>query len=344
MKLFFKNIHFVVAGLVLVIAAAHWYILRTVSDINMNLAVKDMVVNTSLLVVSLWSVYLIIGSYPTRVAIKLYAASIAIFFTVIAVFFSWEILKIWLGAKEPAYYAWLNHTLPLRFIIELLLNCGLALYLALSKKTDALEEKFRQHEDAAVLLREAELFKLRQQLQPHFLYNSLNSISALVMIQPDKAQEMIGKLSDFLRSSVKREAQDEIPIAEELTYIESYLSIESVRFGDRLKVVFRKDYTDDARIPPFLFQPILENAIKYGLYGKTGEVEIGIHIALEGDFLTMIVSNPFDPQTAPSRGTGFGLQGIRRRLYLLYARTDLLETKKDEETFTTILKIPQRHV
>jgi len=164
------------------------------------------------------------------------------------------------------------------------------------------------------------------------------------MIAPDKAQEMIGKLSDFLRSSVKRESEDTLPINEELVYIQSYLAIESVRFGDRLQVHFEKEYTDDATIPPFLLQPILENAIKFGLYGKTGTVSIVIHILLDGPMLTITITNPYDPETQPPKGTGFGLEGIQRRLYLIYARTDLLETDKDEQNFTTILKIPQNHV
>jgi len=164
------------------------------------------------------------------------------------------------------------------------------------------------------------------------------------MIAPDKAQEMIGKLSDFLRSSVKREAEDTLPVAEELVYMQSYLDIESVRFGDRLQVHFEKEYTDDATIPPFLLQPILENAIKFGLYGKTGEVCIVVHFVLEGSFLVITITNPYDANTQPPKGTGFGLEGIRRRLYLLYARADLLETTKDGQYFTTILKIPQQHV
>ena len=215
---------------------------------------------------------------------------------------------------------------------------------ALNKNITALNNRFQQHADAAELLKEAELFKLRQQLQPHFLYNSLNSINALVMISPERAQDMIGKLSDFLRGSVKREAEDTILISEELVYIESYLAIESVRFGDRLQVIFEKDFNEKATIPPFLFQPILENAIKFGLYGRTGEVKINISIREIGQMAIFKVSNPYDPDSQPPRGTGFGLQGIARRLYLLYARADLLETEKNDNEFVTTLKIPQPHV
>jgi LytS/YehU family sensor histidine kinase len=215
---------------------------------------------------------------------------------------------------------------------------------ALRKNMQALNSRFLQHNDAAELLKEAELFKLRQQLQPHFLYNSLNSINALVMISPDKAQEMIGKLSDFLRGSVKREGEDIISVNEEIVYIESYLAIESVRFGDRLSVSFEKDYSEKATIPPFLFQPILENAIKFGLYGKTGKVQISINIKEEDNTLMLTITNPYDISYMPPKGTGFGLKGVGRRLYLLYARTDLLETSNDGQNFTTILKIPQNHV
>jgi two-component system LytT family sensor kinase len=111
-----------------------------------------------------------------------------------------------------------------------------------------------------------------------------------------------------------------------------------------LQVEYKKEYTDDAEIPPFLLQPLLENAIKFGLYGKTGTVTITMHIQLQSPMLVISISNPYDASMQASGGTGFGLESIRRRLYLLYARADLLETQKDNEIFTTILKIPQSHV
>ena len=175
-------------------------------------------------------------------------------------------------------------------------------------------------------------------------YSPPFKITSAIISLVAEISEMIGRLSDFLRRSVRRESEDVIPVADELAYIQSYLAIESVRFGDRLQVHFEKDYTDDAKIPPFLLQPILENAIKFGLYGKTGTVSIIIHIALEGSILTITITNPYDANTEPPKGTGFGLTGVQRRLYLLYARADLLETTKDEQNFTTILKIPQNHV
>lgn len=162
------------------------------------------------------------------------------------------------------------------------------------------------------------------------------------MTEPDKAQEMTGLLSDFLRGSVSRDSREQIPIEEELSYIESYLAIESVRFGHRLTIDVQKvGSSTNMFIPPFLLQPILENAIKFGIYGKAGHVNITVDIIMEPDTLTISITNPYDPQNQPPRGTGFGLRGINRRLYLIYGRADLLSTLKEENIYTTTLKIPQ---
>jgi len=315
----------VVLALALIVLAIHLYVLHIVLQFYWRPALEDGICSTVVLCLAVWSIILII--------------SVAVTFT------EWATMK-WLvpDLNNEEYKLWLTSSISIRFLFIWIFISWMATNTAFRKNIVALDTRFQLQTDASVLLKEAELFKLRQQLQPHFLYNSLNSISALIMIAPDKAQEMIGKLSDFLRSSVKRESEDTLPINEELVYIQSYLAIESVRFGDRLQVHFEKEYTDDATIPPFLLQPILENAIKFGLYGKTGTVSIVIHILLDGPMLTITITNPYDPETQPPKGTGFGLEGIQRRLYLIYARTDLLETDKDEQNFTTILKIPQNHV
>ena len=328
----------------LIVLAIHIYILHGVLFFDWTISVEDAIVNTVVLSCGVWSIVLLIKAYPTSAAIIVFALTVSLFISGATTLVSSELLRWWPGTGNDDYKTWLTHTLPVRFLIIWIFNSWIATNGALRKNLSTLDLRFQQQRDASGLLKEAELFKLRQQLQPHFLYNSLNSISALIMVEPDKAQEMIGKLSDFLRSSVKRESEDFIPVSEELVYIQSYLAIESVRFGDRLQVCIEKEYTDDATVPPFLLQPILENAIKFGLYGKTGVVSVIIHIVLEGPLLTFTISNPYDADMQPPKGTGFGLEGIKRRLYLLYARTDLLETRKDEQYFTTILKIPQRYV
>lgn len=319
-------------------------ILHNVLHFEWSLSLQDGIISTAILSGGVWGILLLIRAYPTTAAITLYALFAALLMAGVVTLVEYETLRWTVNSLNNTYTDWLVHTLPIRFLIIWIFNIWVATVSAFRKNMAALDSRFQKQTDASILLKEAELFKLRQQLQPHFLYNSLNSINALIMISPERAQEMIGKLSDFLRSSVKRESEQTLPIAEELRYIQSYLAIESVRFGNRLQVHFEQEYTDDATIPPFLLQPILENAIKFGLYGNTGIVNIIIHIVLEGSMLVITITNPYDPNMQPPKGTGFGLEGIQRRLYLLYARADLLETQKDEQYFTTILKIPQQHV
>jgi LytS/YehU family sensor histidine kinase len=196
---------------------------------------------------------------------------------------------------------------------------------------------------AEKLTRDAELFKLRQQLQPHFLFNSLNSISALIGTRPLEARHMIQQLSDFLRGTIKKEETQLVTLEEELQHLQLYLDIEKVRFGHRLVTtivneVDKKKYS----IPSFLLQPIVENAIKFGLYDTIETVCINISIKCINDQLEIVIQNPYDALTSSSqKGAGFGLNSVQRRLYLLFARKDLVTTTAHENIFTTTIKIPQ---
>jgi two-component system LytT family sensor kinase len=128
-----------------------------------------------------------------------------------------------------------------------------------------------------------------------------------------------------------------------LQYLELYLDIEKVRFGHRLTTLIENDETSlTMRLPPMLLQPIVENAIKFGLYDTMDAVTISIRARTEGSYVRIEVQNPFDPETTrPKKGAGFGLSSIQRRLYLLFARPDLLETRVENDQFITIVKIPQ---
>jgi LytS/YehU family sensor histidine kinase len=206
------------------------------------------------------------------------------------------------------------------------------------------QENRQRKDDAEKLSKEAELYKLRQQLQPHFLFNSLNSISALISQQPEQARKMIYQLSDFLRATLRKEEEQWVKMEEELQTLELYLDIEKVRFGHRLSAVIEKE--EDClqmHLPPMLLQPVMENAIKFGLYDTTEAVTIYLSVFKENDYLKVVVKNPFDLETSsPRRGTGFGLNSVKRRLYLLFARNDLVETRVTDSVFTTTIKIPQQ--
>ncbi|HTI11873.1 MAG TPA: histidine kinase [Puia sp.] len=244
---------------------------------------------------------------------------------------------------DNSYAQFFSRSWPVRFdIIFLQVGC-MTILSVLWYSSEEEQQNLQRRADAERLSKEAELFKLRQQLAPHFLFNSLNSISALVGSQPEQARKMIQQLSDFLRGNLKKEEQQWVLFSEELQYLELYLDIEKVRFGHRLTTVINHDLDSlDMRLPPMLLQPIVENAIKFGLYDTTEAVTISITARAEERFIRISVQNPFDPETSrPSKGAGFGLSSIQRRLYLLFARADLLETRIENNLFTTIVKIPQ---
>jgi two-component system LytT family sensor kinase len=251
---------------------------------------------------------------------------------------------LWLIFNNDVHYVQsLGQTSGIRFGISLLLIGCMSMMSLLWYTQEEQATMNERKSDTERLAREAELFKLRQQLQPHFLFNSLNSISALTGTQPEKARHMIQQLSDFLRGTLKKDDQQWSTLDEELQYLGLYLDIEKVRFGHRLQTeIIYDDEVLTLKLPSLLLQPVVENAIKFGLYDTTGEVLITLHATKENNYLKITVQNPFDPETSqPLKGTGFGLSSIQRRLFLLFARHDLLNTQKDQQHFITTILIPQ---
>ena len=246
-------------------------------------------------------------------------------------------------SSNIAYLQFLDNTALLRFGFSFLMLAFISVlgwiwfYLQTQQKDES------RKADVEKLSKEAELYSLRQQLQPHFLFNSLNSINALIGSEPSKARTMVQQLSDFFRGTLGRQESHKVTLTEELEQLKLYLEIEKVRFGHRLKTeVFMDEKTIEHMIPSLLLQPIVENAIKFGLYDVTGDVLISIQAdAVDGD-LRICVENPYDPETTPSKkGVGFGLSSIERRLYLLYGRSDLVTIHKENSKFRTCLQIPQ---
>jgi LytS/YehU family sensor histidine kinase len=244
---------------------------------------------------------------------------------------------------QTEYLQFLDKFMPIRFDIALLITLCISLISELFYTLEEQKDSEHRKTDAEKLAREAELYKLRQQLQPHFLFNSLNSISALITVQPAQARKMIQQLSDFLRGTLKKEDNQWISLEDELQHLQLYLDIEKVRFGHRLNTAVTCAGTDaKLQLPSMLLQPLVENAIKFGLYDTTEAVTITIEAAQENNYLVVTIQNPFDPETAsPKQGTGFGLSSVQRRLYLLFARNDLLSTRHTDNLFTTVIKIPQ---
>ena len=192
-------------------------------------------------------------------------------------------------------------------------------------------------------LKNAEIKNIQQNVQPHFLFNSLNSISSLTISSPEEAQKMVVKLSEFLRHSVMKNQKMFSSLKDELEQIERYLGIEQIRFSNRLVFELKhKDENNHLEIPSMLLQPLIENAIKYGLYGQIGKVKITMTCERIKGYLVVTITNPVDEEHTVKKGTGFGFSSIRQKLYLLFAENNLLTTELKNQIFQTELKIPIR--
>ena len=260
---------------------------------------------------------------------------------VIWLFLSRTLLLILLPDNYDQFY---SGSIYIRLAIGFLILGCMSLLSVLWYTLKEQQQNEQRKSEAEKLAKEAELYKLRQQLQPHFLFNSLNSINALIGTRPEEARQMIHQLSDFLRGILKKEENQWVTLSEELQHLQLYLDIEKVRFGHRLTTsIDAGENSGHMRIPAMLLQPVVENAIKFGLYDTTDVINISIAATSENGQLIIIVQNPFDPETSlPQKGTGFGISSVKRRLYLLFARTDLLETDAKDHLFTTRIKVPQQ--
>jgi two-component system sensor histidine kinase AlgZ len=195
--------------------------------------------------------------------------------------------------------------------------------------------------ESSIRAREAELSALKAQINPHFLYNSLNSISALTSIDPARAREMCVSLADFLRLTLGMGEKALIPLSEEVGLLEKYCAIEKVRFGERLTV--KEEVQEEAKgclMPPLLLQPLFENAVVHGIAQMPEGGWIRLKAARNGDRMSLTVENSWDPEAGSSRRNGVGLKNVQRRLEARYGKDAQLEAKAEDEVFRVNLIFP----
>ena len=199
----------------------------------------------------------------------------------------------------------------------------------------------RQAFEFKALAKEAELKALKTQIQPHFLFNSLNAISALTTVNPAAARDMSLRLAEFLRKTLKLSATEMITVAEELALIDDYLAIEKARFGSRL--MFSKEVDEKAlhcTVPALLLQPLVENAIKHGVTNTLEGGTIRLEIAHQGSRLTLSVTNPCDPEYLPQLASGVGLKNVSGRLSSVYGNEARLDIVKSDALFRAQISLP----
>lgn len=313
-------------------------------NFNWTISIADGVITNTLLALACMLMSNLLGYYQPKNETKVFVLALSIIMALFITLMSKFLLGL-LFSNQKTYINFLNFSLTVRFLIVFVFIawCALAniLWYRLEEQS-ATQERLLAAQN---LSKEAELNKLRHQLQPHFLFNSLNSVYALTIVNPKEAGTMITKLAAFLRGTLKRDDEVWVSVAEEMEYIGLYLDIEKVRFSHRLNIELKiAEETLNLRLPGTLLQPIVENAIKFGLYNTAAAITISVLVKLEQNHLVIVVQNPYDPEMKATEGTGFGLTAIRRRLYLLFADERLLQTDVSiKNRFETTLKIPQQN-
>lgn len=236
--------------------------------------------------------------------------------------------------SPPPFAIWwfrLRLTLPLYWSLV-----GLAHLLLFQVRT-------RRASRLEVQLAEARLATLQMQLQPHFLFNSLNAISSLVRQQPEAADEMICMLATLLRAALENQGRKEISLQEELRLARQYLQIQRVRFGAALQVVEEiDDHTSDIAVPPLLLQPLLENAVTHGLGNQAGTITLRAGLQA-GQLCLTITDRSAQPGSARAElkpGSGIGLSNTRARLAALYGEWAIVTLRDDLDSRSTEVRLP----
>jgi len=192
-----------------------------------------------------------------------------------------------------------------------------------------------------VLAREAELKALRAQIDPHFLFNSLNSISALVMADPAGARRMCVLLANFLRGSLRLGSKQRIPLVEEMRLAECYLDIERVRLGTRLRI--QRDIDPDCEaclVPPLIMQPLVENAITHGVAPTIDGGVVSLQAERNGAGVRIIIENPVEDEATVKDGAGVGLKNVKMRLANLYDGDARIDVNQNAGRFRVELQLP----
>ncbi len=327
----------------LVVMIAHGVVLYSFYDFSLLISVADSIVYNSIFGViapGLW--FIVTFGSLNKDELSLIGTHAGAAFLTILVWLSLSnyLLQFFFNS-EPSYLEFSTGANVWRAIIGTLFYSISVLIFYLIKYYQDMQKRLNRELELQNLLKDSELRMLKSQINPHFIFNSLNSVSALTLAKPESAREMVIKLSDFLRYSLGKDNSELNSLEQEIKNASLYLDIEKVRFGDKL--LFKKEISDECgnvKVPNLILQPLFENAIKYGVYDSVEPVTIHVKCQLIGEMIHLNVNNNFDPSSVTSKGEGIGLANVRKRLSLVYGRNDLLEIKKGSSDFAVTLKIP----
>ncbi|MRV73902.1 sensor histidine kinase [Duganella sp. FT92W] len=257
----------------------------------------------------------------------------------------WNALCGWLEVA----WAGIPYTPPLKAVIfglGVLLYGLLAAVNYLATESERASNAQQRELQSRLAAREAELRMLRTQIDPHFLFNSLNSISALTSQNPKGAREMTLQLAGFFRLSLGVAERTAIPLSQEMQLVRHFLAVEKVRFGDRLQLeeAIHAD-AESCLVPPMIIQPLVENAVKHGIAGLPDGGKIRVAARRAGSQLQVVVDNAMDDDEAPSsggKGNGIGLANVRQRLAGCYGTEAAVHWGARDGVFVVEMTLPAR--
>jgi sensor histidine kinase YesM len=325
----------------LLLACTHFVILKQLGN-PLSYSLKDSIIFFNLILFSALLLKQIVIFFNSKVVLTPFTFTLLVVFSIAQLYLHQEI-GLFIGPNKSAYINFFGQHNSIRIVFNFLI-LFIILYQLWIEKYKEYQTKYTQELiEIERQLNRSELLNIQQQLKPHFIFNSLNSINALIHIEPAEAQRMVQLLSDFLRGTIRKDSDSFSELREEIHYMNLYLEIEKVRFGDRLQLHTNiEEQSLDAKVPLFILQPILENSIKYGLYDHIGQLTIRVDIKTTHKQLTISITNPYHESSYQGmKGMGFGLESIERKLELLFKQPNLLQIEKTETLYTTKVIIPQ---
>ena len=329
---------FIYLGMWVIVGIIHFLVLVYLKEMSwVNALITSLISNGIFSVLGFFLWYTVSYNRPTKSIISnLFFSHLLIASTTILIWYSLSNFLIGqiIEGKDKFVTSVVIPPMVFFYIILILIYYLIIYYKDLQGKLH--DENFLKES-----LRTTELNLLKSQINPHFLFNSLNSISSLTHISATKANEMIQSLSEYLRYSISFPDKERVELRTEIDNIHRFLAIEKIRFGDRLSYEFSYDIAClDTLIPPMILQPIFENAVKHGVYESIDTIHIATRMEKKEQYLEIVVENNFEVSTSPKTGTKLGLRNCSDRLRILYGNENLIQTSVVGNIYSAKLLIP----
>ncbi len=261
----------------------------------------------------------------------------------------WVLVARWLAVALSSFPRFRGAGEQMSRNVPLLFASGTLLYLLsvalhyILLTLQASREAEQRMMEARVLARDAELKALKAQVNPHFIFNSLHSISALTSIDGTRAREMCIALADFLRLTLALGSKETISLQDEISLLHSYLAVEKIRFGARLALEEEiQDETLACQLPPLLLQPLIENAVTHGIANlpEGGRIRLKISSEEEAKSVHVRIQNSYDPEAPPRRKNGVGMANVKQRMNARYGDQASFQFRREDQTFEVDLLFP----